>query len=40
MMRLPGGLPCDRKSFEAFCPEYGLDWTTDKKGVCQRKLAP
>src|SRR5438874_1180233 len=32
MMRLPGGLPCDRPTFEAFCPEYGVEWLADKKG--------
>jgi hypothetical protein len=32
MIRLPGGLPCDRRTFEAFCPEYGVAWIGDKKG--------
>jgi hypothetical protein len=32
MFRLPGGLPCDRKTFQALCPEYGVEWIADKKG--------
>src|SRR6516162_8426935 len=32
MFRLPTGLPCDRKLFDAFCPEYGLKWKADKQG--------
>jgi len=32
MFRLPGGLPCDRKLFEQFAPEYGLTWHKDKSG--------
>lgn len=32
MIRLPAGLPCDRKTFDAFRCEYGLDWNADKKG--------
>ncbi len=32
MFRLPGGLPCDRKLFEAFQPDDGVAWHADKKG--------
>ena len=30
MFQLPGGLPCDRKLFEAFLPEVGVTWRADK----------
>ncbi|MGO9112343.1 MAG: hypothetical protein ACLP9L_24195 [Thermoguttaceae bacterium] len=32
MFRLPAGLPCDRKMFDALRPEYGVQWHADKKG--------
>ncbi len=32
MFRLPGGLPWDRKTFEAYLPEYGIKWHPDKQG--------
>jgi hypothetical protein len=32
MIRLPGGLPCERSVFDAFCLEYGIEWKADKKG--------
>jgi hypothetical protein len=32
MIRLPAGRPCERRTFAAFCPEYGLEWHADKKG--------
>lgn len=32
MMRLPEGLPCDRRTFDAFLPEVGVTWYADKKG--------
>ena len=31
-MRLPAGLPCDQRTFDAFLPEYGVAWHADKKG--------
>jgi len=31
-IRLPAGLPCDRRTFNAFRVEHCLDWTADKKG--------
>ena len=32
MFRLPAGLPCDRKTFEAFKGEGGVAWHADKQG--------
>ena len=32
MFRLPAGLPWDGATFDAFCPEYGLEWHADKQG--------
>ncbi len=32
MFRLPAELPCDRKTFEAFQAEAGIDWYANKKG--------
>jgi hypothetical protein len=32
MIRLPGGLPCDRRRFKAFRIPYSLEWHADKKG--------
>lgn len=32
MIRLPAGLPCDHRTFKAFCPDYGMKWIADKKG--------
>jgi hypothetical protein len=32
MIRLPAGLPCDRKTFEAFQIKYGIRWIADKQG--------
>ena len=32
MIRLPAGLPCDRKTFAAFRGEGGVEWLADKKG--------
>ena len=26
MFRLPAGLPWDPQTFDAYCPEYGIDW--------------
>lgn len=31
-IRLPGGLPCDRRTFRAFQTTDGLEWDADKKG--------
>jgi hypothetical protein len=43
MFRLPAGLPCDRKQFEAYCPEVGLEWQAGKKGpggiLCDHQIA-
>lgn len=33
MFRLPAGLPWDRKTIEAYFPEYGLHWHPDKQGA-------
>lgn len=30
MFRLPAGLPCDAKTFQAFQAEYGLEWHADQ----------
>jgi hypothetical protein len=32
MFRLPTGLPCDRRTFEAFQVEHALQWLADKSG--------
>ena len=32
MIRLPGGLPCDHKTFAAFHVTYGVEWHADKAG--------
>lgn len=32
MFRIPLGLPCDKKTFAAFRPEYGVTWHADKSG--------
>lgn len=32
MIRLPAGLPCDNRTFEAFRAEYGMKWHADKTG--------
>src|SRR5258705_2800232 len=32
VFRLPAGLPCDRQTWDAFQPEYGIDWHLDKQG--------
>lgn len=32
MIRLPAGLPCDRKTFEAFEIKHSIEWNADKKG--------
>lgn len=32
MFRLPAGLPCDRRTFDAFRQECGLEWHADKNG--------
>ena len=32
MFRLPAGLPCERRTFDAFRLECGLEWHADKKG--------
>jgi hypothetical protein len=32
MMRLPAGLPCDQRTFDAFQPEYGVAWHADTRG--------
>ncbi len=32
MFRLSNGLPCDKKTFAAYCPEYGIAWHADKSG--------
>ncbi|MDZ7617844.1 MAG: hypothetical protein U1E05_12635, partial [Patescibacteria group bacterium] len=32
MFRLPGGLPCDAKTFEAFTADCGMTWHADKTG--------
>jgi hypothetical protein len=32
MIRLPAGLPCDRRTFKVFQPECGVNWHADKKG--------
>lgn len=32
MIRLPAGLPCDRQTFEAYQPDYGIDWHADSSG--------
>jgi hypothetical protein len=32
LMRLPGGLPCDQPTFDAFRPKYGVTWHADKDG--------
>jgi hypothetical protein len=32
MMRLPAGLPCDRRTFNAFRVPYSLEWHADRKG--------
>jgi hypothetical protein len=32
MIRLPAGLPCDRRTFQAFLPEYGASWHADSNG--------
>lgn len=32
MFRLPAGLPCERKTFEAFLPGDGVEWHAGKKG--------
>lgn len=32
MIRLPAGLPCDRRTFNAFRAESGIQWIADKKG--------
>jgi len=32
MIRLPAGLPCDRRTFQAFLPEYGVSWHADSNG--------
>jgi len=29
MIRLPAGLPCDRRTFQAFLPEYKVSWHAD-----------
>jgi hypothetical protein len=31
-VRLPAGLPWDQETWEAYLPEYGLTWHSDKKG--------
>lgn len=32
MFRLPMGLPCDQRTWDAFQPEYGIEWHSDKQG--------
>ncbi len=32
MFRLPGGLPCDAKTFKTFIADYGMTWHADKTG--------
>ena len=32
MIRLPAGLPCDRRTFKAFRVPHGLEWHPDKRG--------
>ncbi len=32
MLRLPHGLPCDKRLFKKYLPEQGVEWLQDKKG--------